>query len=232
VTAVSIQVAVRSTVAPGSYPIPIEGTSGALVKTVTLNLTVTDAPPPQAVTQTITSAPVGRAVTVTYGGVTKPAQTTQFTENWTPGGSYTLAVDSTQSGATGIRYIFQRWETPDGSPTTPAISGVAPSTPNTFTARFQTQYLLTTAASPTEGGTISAGGYQDANTEVTLTSSPAAGYRLVRYKVTDQNGSITYPTGNKVTMTGPLTVTAEFGPAATSKEYIRLNGRVIAIEQQ
>jgi hypothetical protein len=149
--------------------------------------------------------------------------------------AHVVSVVSSQSGTTGIRYITPSWS--DGgaaSHTIPALS-----TATTVTAAYQTQYMLKITSNPTAAGTVS---YNPAGTpdpidttaawfapatSVTLTAAPASGYQFSNY--TNSSGAtVTSP----VSMTGPISLTANFGQFSTLREYIRVNGRIIVIENK
>jgi hypothetical protein len=98
--------------------------------------------------------------------------------------------------------MFTLWS--DG---TTNLSGTitASSRATTHTANFNTQYLLTTAANPSAGGTVSAGGYYAANSLAPVTATPNASYAFGNW-----TGSVASATGasTTVTMSAPKTVTA------------------------
>lgn len=68
-----------------------------------------------------------------------------------PGSSHTIATTSPQSGGTGIQYVFDNWS--DRVAISHSIT--VPPTATTYTASFNTQYQLTTRASPPADGTVS-----------------------------------------------------------------------------
>jgi hypothetical protein len=85
----------------------------------------------------------------------------------------------------------------------------SPALPSTITANYKTQYLLTTAVSGS--GTLSvsppsADGFYDPGTVVTITATPAAGFKLASW-----SGDLTGQTATqKLTMTDEMSVTAAF----------------------
>ena len=68
-----------------------------------------------------------------------------------------------------------------------------------------TTYLLTTKTSPLKGGTVDGGGYYPTGTSVTLTATPNANYRFVRWSDGNTDNPRTYTTTNAA-----VTLTAEF----------------------
>ncbi len=147
---------------------------------------------------TVTSVPTGLTVTVDGSNCTTPCATLQ----WTPGNNHTIAAAS-QSGTTGTQYVFANWSDSGAA----SHSVTAPSTATTYTASFTTQYLLTTAASPSSEGTISPlSGWYNAGTAVTVTATVDSGNQFTGF-----SGALTgTTTPQNVTMSGPETVTANF----------------------
>ena len=97
--------------------------------------------------------------------------------DWTPGSQHTIAAASPQPGTPGVRYEFLNWS--DGGALAHTVT--VPTSPTTYTATFDIQYLLETVASPTTGGTTtvyppSADGYYDAGELVKVTAQPVSGY--------------------------------------------------------
>ncbi len=119
---------------------------------------------------TIDSTPPGRTVTVDGTAYLTPARFT-----WNPGTSHTLSVAATQNAANNTRrYQFQGWD--DGSSGDRVV--MAGSSTAAYTARFNTQYLLTTAAAGAGRITVdpaSADNYYDAGSTVQVTALPDAG---------------------------------------------------------
>ena len=151
---------------------------------------------------TVTTTPPGLAVMI--DGTSYTASTTV---NWIPGDQHTLNVASPQG--TGTRSVFSKWS--DGGAQSHTVT--APSSATTYTASFNTQYLLTTSVAPAGSGTIAASptstdGYYSSGASVQLTASPSATF-------TNWSGDAT-GTVNPVslTMNAAKSVTANFGSAA------------------
>jgi hypothetical protein len=153
------------------------------------------------VSVTVQTSPTGRSFTVDGNSYTS-LQTFQ----WTPGSSHTIATTSPQ-GSGGTRYMFNNWS--DGGAMTHTVT--APSVPTTYTATFDTQYLLTTSVSPSDAGTTSANptssdGYYNSGTPVQLTATANSGYQFANW-----SGDLTGTTNpQSVTMSAPKSVTANF----------------------
>jgi len=129
------------------------------------------------------------------------------TFSWTPGSNHTIAVPSPQAGVTGTQYSFNSWS--DGG----AISHVvSPTTETIYTAGFTTQCLLTTGTSPSNAGTITAGGWRDSGTSVQITASSAAGFSFVGF-----SGDLTgLSNPQNILMDAPKTVIANFKATTTT----------------
>ncbi len=82
----------------------------------------------------------------------------------------------------------------------------APATSTVYSATFSTSYLLTTAA--TTGGTVSAGGYIAAGSDVQVSATANTGFYFVNF--TGTTTSISNPL--TLTMSGPQSITANFAP--------------------
>ncbi len=140
------------------------------------------------------------------GGLDLTVDSTSYTApqsfTWALGSPHTIATTSPQGGG-GTRYVWTSWS--DAG----AISHVvAPLVDTAYTATFQTQYLLTTAAQPPIGGTVTPPtGYHDAGSLVPVTASPT----LPDWQFNGFAGDLTGLTNPQVvTMDGPRSVTASF----------------------
>jgi uncharacterized repeat protein (TIGR01451 family) len=163
----------------------------------------------QFVTITVASNISGPTVTVDNGTPFTGSQT--FT--WLASSSHTIATSAPQSGAAGIQYAWLSWS--DSGAISHSVT--APSTATTYTANFQTQYLLTTAVSPSGEGTISpASEYVNASNGVSVSASANPTYVFTGF-----TGGLTSTTNpQNLNMTVPMTVTANFetGPDPTIAE--------------
>jgi len=155
---------------------------------------------------TISSNPSGRVFTVTGTGCSPGAYAAPQTLNWTAAASCTITFLSPQSDALFIQYLFTGWQ--DGA-TANSRTIVAPGQAATYTANFKKQCFITVQASPPEGGSVSGGGWYDANTTVTFTENPASGYDFAFWG----------PSLGRVSTT-PLTVTVS-SPGGVTAFFVR-----------
>ena len=152
---------------------------------------------------TVQTNPGSRSFTVdgtTYSSVQ--------TFSWQPGSSHTIATTSPQSGGSGVQYVGPSWS--DGG----AISHtVAPTTNQTYTATFSTQYYLTNQAGT--GGSISPGsGWRSSGAVISISATPT-NTTQVSYSFSGWTGTGTgsYSGTNSpasITMNGPITEAAAF----------------------
>ncbi len=127
--------------------------------------------------------------------------------HWTPGTVHTISIDSTmQYRGSGTRYLYKRWSD-DGAST----HQITVNEEYIYTAEFQTQYKLTTADAPVNGGTMTPappGEWYDVDVHVEVKANPDT---LNRYRFTGWTGDLN---GNanpdSVLMDGPKNVTANY----------------------
>jgi subtilase family serine protease len=180
----------------GTYP-------SSISSMVTVTVTATN-----QVTVTVGTSPAGLSFSIDGTAYTSPQ-----TPTWTIGSPHTIATTSPQNPVAGTEDTFTSWS--DGGALSHAVTASASTT--SYTALFSTQYLLTTAASPVAGGTVSpATGYQTAASSVSLVATPASGYAFVNW-----TGTVVSPTSasTSITMSAPESATANFaltGPTITS----------------
>ncbi|HEY6388277.1 MAG TPA: Ig-like domain repeat protein [Candidatus Acidoferrum sp.] len=170
--------------------------------------------PPYPVIQNAQLTPTG--VTVSVNVTTSPANlqvavdgvpaTAPATFTWVPGNPHTIATSTPQPGSTGTQYAFAGWS--NGGTILQTI--VTPASNTTYTASFNTQYLLTSSVSPAAGGTITAGGFLNAGSSVTITATPNSGYQFTGF-----SGALSGTTNPQtLIVNGPMSITATFAPAA------------------
>ena len=117
-------------------------------------------------TTMVTTSPSALQATVDGTACNAPC-----TFQWTPGTSHTLTA-ATQPGTAGAQYAFASWS--QGGAASQTIT--ASSSTTTYTAAFNLQYLLTTAASPMAGGTITpASGWYNSGAPYPLAPPPIRG---------------------------------------------------------
>ena len=169
-----------------------------------------------------TTRPVSLSVTVAtyaYTFATNPSgqqividsvtYTAPQTFNWAAGSSHAISVSSPQGATSDTRYTFSSWST--GGAQSQTLT--APAANTTYTANFTTQYTLTTAASPTNGGSVSPAGsaWYNSGQNVTVTASPASGYNFSSW-----SGGLTGTTNPAtLAMNGAKSITASFVTAGT-----------------
>jgi len=159
---------------------------------------------------TVTTDPPGLQVLV--DGSTQTSTPTTF--RWLVGSNHTLGANSPQPGGSGVRYIFDHWSD-TGKQSHPIIT---PTQDTTYTAVFRPQYALTTAYTPSVGGTVNPATEQwfDPEAIATATAVPAKCFGFSNWEG-DATG-----TQNPVSMAmnKPKRVTARFftGEIATRFE--------------
>jgi Bacterial Ig-like domain (group 3)/FG-GAP-like repeat/Divergent InlB B-repeat domain len=158
----------------------------------------------EATTQvTVDTAPTG--LTISADGVSGTAPQLYL---WAPNSQHQLSTTEPQQVTTGSRRMFDSWS--DGEAFTHTVT--TPASPITYTATFKTQYLLTTAANPAAGGSITAGGWFDSGTIVAITATAATGYSFTGFSG-DLSGTVN---PNNVTMSAARGVTANFKGLTTT----------------
>lgn len=161
-------------------------------------------------THYIRTVPAGLQVSIDGG----TPQASPVVVNWQINSQHTIATTSPQTPSAGTQDTFASWS--DGGPLSHPVTA-STATP-TYTATFNTSYLLTTAASPASGGSVSpvTGTYYASGTVVPLTATPAQNYVFSSWTGNVANaGSAT----TSVTMSSPQSVTANFvaaGPQVTA----------------
>ncbi|MCD6117076.1 T9SS type A sorting domain-containing protein, partial [bacterium] len=153
---------------------------------------------------TIQTSPSGLGFTADGTSYTAP-----HTFTWAEGSSHTIEVSSPQSGASGIRYVYSSWS--DGGDQSHAYT--VPSSDETVTANFTTQYQLTVNSSY---GSPTGDGWYDEGTSATFAvTTPESGSSGTRYIFTGWTGTGegSY-TGTEasytVTMNNPITEDASW----------------------
>jgi uncharacterized repeat protein (TIGR01451 family) len=167
-------------------------------ETNTANDTANDATSITALTAiSLATTPAGLMVSVDGGTAAATPLTLRLSA-----GPHTIAVAPTQPGVTGTQYVFTGWSD-SGSASHSITVGTSAAT---YTASFSTQYQLATLVNPAIGGTITAGGWFDAGSAVTIQATPAANFGFTGF-----SGDLT-GTANpaSLTMNARHTVVASF----------------------
>ncbi len=149
---------------------------------------------------TVNTSPSG--LTVTVDGV---AYTAPHSFTWNAGTAHTLAAASVQGNAQ-TQNVFGTWSQGGAASQTVTV----PAGGANYTANYTTQYNLATAVSPAGAGTITAGGWVNAGTTLSISASANLGYQFAGF-----SGALTGTTSpQNLTMSGPAVVTANFSPIA------------------
>jgi len=159
------------------------------------------------VAATVATSPAGLSIVVDGAAFVAPQ-----TFNWTPGSSHSINVTTPQNGPAGTRYAWSSWS--DSGAISHTV--IAAAAPTTYTAIFNTQYLLTLAASPGAGGSLAANpsssdGYYGGGTSVQVTATNNSGFQFASFSG-DLTGSAN---PQSVSMTAPRSVTANFNVQTT-----------------
>jgi len=172
--------------------------SGNTTRPVSLSITVA------TYAYTFATNPSGQQIVIDGVAYTAPR-----TFNWSAGSSHTISVSSPQGATSDTRYAFSSWS--NGGAQSQTLT--APAANAAYTANFATQYTLTTAAAPTNGGSVSPAGsaWYNSGQNVTVTASPASGYNFSSW-----SGGLTGNTNPAtLTMNGAKSMTARFVTAGT-----------------
>ena len=161
------------------------------------------------VSATVGTSPSGLAFTVDGTSYSSPQNF-----SWVTGSVHTIATTATQTPSTGVQDTFTSWS--DGGALSHSVTASASAT---YTAAFSTAYLLTTAANPTSGGTVTpaSGTYYAANAVVSLTAKPKSGYAF-----SDWSGNVAdaLTATTTVTMSAPQAVSANFVKPTTTTTVV------------
>jgi hypothetical protein len=159
---------------------------------------------------TVNSSPPGRLFHAIGSGCESGMNfVTPKALRWTAGFACQLMFPTPQTPG-GARYVFSHWDNASADPVR-SIAG-----PGFYDAAFTTEYLLTTVASPPEGGTVTpATGYHSVGTML-VTAEPTCGYRFGDWSgatvsnvprdvyMSDEAGY------GRLSFTGPVSLTAHF----------------------
>ncbi|MBL8228551.1 MAG: PQQ-dependent sugar dehydrogenase [Bryobacterales bacterium] len=161
-----------------------------------LETTVSRRVDPRVSQITVTSIPAGRQLTLDGVPFTAPQVVNSVVGLLRP-----IGAPSPQTNG-GTRDVFASWS--DGGAATHDIT--VPITNATYTATFNREHLLTTIANPSQGGTVSSGGWFSAGSTQSVTATPSPGWVFSGF--TGALSGTTSP--QNVLMDGPKTVTANF----------------------
>ena len=180
----------------GSY----SGTSGSA--TVTMNAPVNETAS-FGVIITITSNPTGSG----YLTGNSTSVKTPLTFVWASGSTHNITAVSAVSCGTGCQYVFTGWS--DGGNQSHII--IVPSSPTTYKASFQKQYLLTLNVNQQGAGLVApSGGWYNAGQKVAVTATANTGHTFNSWKGTGSGSYTGTNTSPTVTMNSAITETANF----------------------
>jgi len=155
---------------------------------------------------TLLTAPTGLQVSAAGSPETAP-----FSGEFKIGTTLAIGTTSPQGGQVGVRYVFKNWS--GGGTISHNIT--VPAKGASYTATFNTQYLLDTSVFPAASGKVSpaSGSYFNSGTAVKLVATPATGYAFSSW-----TGNVANPisASTTATMIDPETVTANFTPLPTT----------------
>ncbi len=120
-------------------------------------------------------------------------------------GTYTLATTTPQSLGTGVRAVFSNWS--DAGAISHSVT--VGSNPLTITGTFTTQYQLTTAVTPSNGGNVTpaTGTFYDSGTVVNVSATANPNFAFTNWTGSVANANSAATT---VTMDAPKSITANF----------------------
>jgi Divergent InlB B-repeat domain len=133
--------------------------------------------------------------------------------HWEANSQHMVAFSAIYDGGPGVRYQFRAWSDSDGS----YVRSIAIGASNTsYTAAFTTEYLVTAAASPANGGTVTGGRWYAAGSSAAIQAHPATGFTFSTFSG-DWSGN-----GNPATISvgKPLKIIANFVPAGKPEPYV------------
>ncbi len=156
---------------------------------------------------TVATNPSGLPITVDGQSLTAPQ-----TFNWVVGSNHTIATASPLNGPAGTHYVWSNWS--DAGAISHGITTASAAT--TYTANFNTQYLLTQNAAPSGGGTLAANpsssdGYYASGASVQVTAAANPGFQFANFSG-DLTGSAN---PQSVVLSAPRSVTATFNAQTT-----------------
>jgi hypothetical protein len=174
---------------------------------------------------TIRTSPDGRTYTVDG---TEYSSTQSF--NWALGSVHEIATEMTQSGPTGVRYIWTGWS--DGG----GLSHNFTTQPGaqTITVNFRAEYQLLMI---TDGaGTVTPQtGWYNPGASVSIRATPGAGQTFLNWEGSGTGSYTGTDNPASVTMSGAISQTAKFSGTSTTREITLQTvppGRRITVDGQ
>jgi hypothetical protein len=114
------------------------------------------------------------ALQIQVDGITYP---TPAVFNWDPV-QHNVQAPAMQNKDASTRYVFSNWA--DGIANAARSIGGS-GTDVSYTANYNTQYLIDVTVTPSSAGTVTGGGWLDFGTNATLNATPAAGFKFVGF---------------------------------------------------
>ncbi len=131
------------------------------------------------------------------------------TFSWVPGSFHTISTTQTQSGGTGIQYVYNNW-----SDNLPISHTVSPTSSTTYTANFNKEYYLTMNAGA--GGSVGQNSqWLNSGQSFSINASPDSCHNFSSWTGSGTGSYSGASISASVTMNGPITETANF----TTKQY-------------
>jgi hypothetical protein len=146
---------------------------------------------------------------VSLGSQNKTTDASGSVQFSVPAGTYTMNLQSSLGGDSGVRYVFVQWS--DGDTANP--KSIAISSSATYDARYKTQYQLAMQANPRSIGTTnpSVGTYwYDSGSSVTISATANPGYTFSSWSGSGSGSYTGSANPSSVTMNGPITETGNF----------------------
>ncbi len=133
------------------------------------------------------------------------------------GGSYPSNSTCTVMASANPGWGFQKWTENGAQVSSSANYTFTVRTNRTLAANFVPAYAVTTAVSPSYGGTASGGGTFNSNAVVMVTATPSAGFTFVNW--TEFGTPVSLSANYSFTLTGDRTLVANFTPAGVSATF-------------
>ncbi len=124
------------------------------------------------------------------------------------GGTFDSGTSVTVAAVAASGYRFVSWTEGGSAVSTSSSYTFTLSANRTLVAGFVRIYTITAAASPSSGGSASGGGVYDSGEAVTLTATPAAGYRFSSW--TEEGSVVSTSPSYSFTASAALSLTANF----------------------
>lgn len=132
-------------------------------------------------------------------------------------GAYPIGSTAALTARPASGYGFVDWEENGTIVSASSIYQLAVSTNRNLLAVFTPRYAVTSAASPTYGGTATGGGTYNSNALVTVIATPASGYSFVNW--TEFGVPVSADPGYSFNISGSRNLVANFAPSAATAVF-------------